>query len=68
MFQRDRQLVGTGRCMMDSNAMDIRVVVQREPAKLTLQRLKKPFSFGMNVLGIKTSFMYERSWKGWKSI
>jgi hypothetical protein len=66
-FQRDGQLMAIGRWMTDTYAMDIRVVIPRLPAKLTLQRFQKPFSFGINGLAIKTNVMCERCWKRWKS-
>jgi hypothetical protein len=59
MFQRDSQLMATGGWMTDAYTTDIRVAVPSESAKLTLQQLKKLFSFVMNVLAI-TSVMCEK--------
>ena len=67
MFQCDSEFMATGGWMTDAYAIDICIAVPSKPEKLTLQRLKKPFSFGMNVLAITTSIMCERCWKGWKS-
>jgi hypothetical protein len=64
MFQHDSQLMATSGWITDTYVINICVAVPSEPAKLTLQRLKKPFSFGMNVLAITTSVMCERCWKG----
>jgi len=54
--------------MTGAYSMDIRVEPEPESQrKLTLQRLQKPLSFGVNVFAIKTSVMCESCWKEWKS-